>query len=125
MKNIYPIYLPDRTARDLVQRFAHAEYEENTRYHSHSYRYEFSANVLESGDVELRVWYSFDEGYVMGSGNAFTKTVRPYNDADLLAIKRNKMMHLAAAAYEESEEQKRMKAILATAKQMFPNEEFQ
>lgn len=123
MKDIYPIYLPGYVAEALVLKHAREEFEEHKRFGMSSRnKYEYSARVLENGDVALGVRYSFDDGYCMGAGSALTKTVRPYGEAELTAIKRNKMMLMAAVAYEESEEQKRTRAIQARARKMFPEE---
>lgn len=122
MKDIYPIYLPDYVAEALVLKHAREEFDEHRRFASSRSKYEYSARVLENGDVALGVRYSFDDGYCMGAGSALTKTVRPYGEAELTAIKRGKMMLMAVVAYEESEEQKRTRAIQARARKMFPEE---
>ena len=123
MKNsLFPIYLPERTAMNLVSKFAQAELNEHKRNSFTSRNsYEYHGKVLENGDVEVYVRYSFDDGYCMGCGTAFEKTIRPYDEAMLSEVKRQRMMQLAEMAYEAAEEVKRQKAITALAKKMFKN----
>lgn len=122
MKSIFPIYLATSKAEHLVMKHAQDEFLEGSRFHSRSYRYEYSAKVLENGDVELHVHYSFDEGFCMGSGGLLDKTIHPYTVHQLAEIKRAKMLSIAAAKYEAQQMEKRVAAILEMATEMFKGE---
>lgn len=116
---IYPIYLNDSTAEHLTRKHLWKLFDEKSLYASRCAEYRYSAKVLESGDVEVCVTYSSDDGFIMCSGALFTSVIRPFTDDELLNIKQNRMFALAAQEYAIREDEKARNAILAIHKEMF------
>jgi hypothetical protein len=120
--NIFPIYLSDYRAETLVMKHARTEFDEQSRFQSSRTKYTFSASLTENGDVALRVGYSFDDGFCMGSGSLFTKTIRPYDADEVQAFKKEKMLQIATGVYQAEQLSKERAAIMKIAKKMFKGE---
>lgn len=114
---IYPISLSNHAAKRLVMTHARPEWDD--AFHRSSAVNTFYGYVQENGDVKVHVHYSFDDGYVSGGGTLFEKTIHPFNEDELKALKRGEMLRLAAEEYEKRRREKEEKEILKLAVAMF------
>lgn len=119
---IYPINLPDHVAKKLVMSHAMSEFENASHRHYRNSRLGFSARLYADGNVALHVHYSFDDGFCMGSGGLLDKTIRPYNETELQAIKRKRILYIATQIHAQREEEKRRLEIEAIAHEVFKGE---
>lgn len=119
---IYPIHLPESTARSLVSRHFANEFSDIKRFVYGSTEYEFSAEVLETGDVNVRVWHKFDNGFAIGSGTLLAKTFRPYDSDQLELLKQKRMFQLATDEFNRRQTEQEMQQIMTIAKEMFGND---
>lgn len=116
---IYPIYLKESTAKWLISKHFANELNDATRFIYGEVQYEFSGEVLENGDVNLRVWHRFDNGFAMGGGTLLAKTFRPFDDDHLMLLKQKKMIELATEVFDRRRSEEEMKQIMMIAKEMF------
>jgi hypothetical protein len=122
MKNtpeIYPIYLADRWAEQLVKEHASAEFREKTCFHSRFAEYGFSAKVMENGEVELFVTFSSDDGFIRQSGPCFSKRVRIFTDERLQKFKEDRMFQIAEVEFYRRQRDKELKEIAKVQKELF------
>ena len=122
MKNIYPIYLDERIARDLCDQHCRAEFDRETRFHPRICRvlYDFTARLLRTGEVELWVTYDYDNGSCMAAGNVLRQTLQPFTEEQIAQIVGGEKFRLAKAAYDERKRKQEERAIRKLMGKMFP-----
>lgn len=119
---IYPIHLPESTAQSLISQHFANEFNDAKRFAYGRVEYEFSGEVLETGDVNVRVWHRFDNGFAMGGGTLLAKTFRPYDSDQLELLKQKRMFQLATAEFDRRQAEQEMQQIMVIAKEMFGND---
>ena len=122
MKNIYPIYLSERTARELCAKHCQAEFREGTRYHPTFWRvdYDFTAKLLKNGEVEVWVHYDYNDGFCMAAGNVLNKTIKPFDAEQIAHIVDGEKFRQAKIAYDERKRKQEERAIRKLMGKMFP-----
>lgn len=117
--DIYPIYLPDYVAENLVLRHARKEFEDSTRFDGNNAEYDFNAYIEENGDVKIWVRYHTDNGFIKSCGSYCQKTIRPYTQKQLVEYKKRQMFEIAEVEYFKRLREKELKDIEKIQKEIF------
>ena len=116
---LFPIQLSSAFAKKLVNEFAGAEFREATLFHGRFTQYSYSAELEESGDVNLFVGYNSDDGFCLSSGPCLRKTIRPFTEERVNEFKERRMFELAEEEYFRRLREKELKAIARVHKEVF------
>lgn len=122
MKNIYPIYLSERTARELCEQYYRAEFREGTHLHP-SYCHinlDYTARLLKNGEVEVWISYDHNDGFCMAAGNVLNKTIKPFDAEQIAHIVNGEKFRQAKIAYDERKRKQEERAIRKLMGKMFP-----
>lgn len=116
---IYPIRLSEGQVKNLIDTHCAHEFNDACRFIYGHMEYEFHGSVQENGDVEVWVWHRFDNGFAMGGGKMFSKTLRPFDENSLKRLELREMIRLATVEFDKRRSEEEMNQILAIAKEMF------
>ena len=115
---LYPIHLSPYTAKELIERYCGVVQQYPYRYAEYLY----SGKLLETGDVELRVTCSFDDGFCKGSGCCLSETIKaPFTEKDLERIVADAKRRAAEEEYVRREEYRVSKEVEKIQFELFGN----
>ena len=117
--NLYPIRLGQVEAKRLVFEYLSDRYLKEAQFKSTSAVYSYYATLLADGRVEVFVHYSYDDGFVQGSGPLLREYITPYDDKFIKHAEYCKKLQLVAEEDERREEERTEKRRAKIMKEMF------
>jgi hypothetical protein len=117
--DIYPMFLDDWEATSLVREHFFNEFERERVFVSSTAKFTPGAIINEDGNVDLWVRYSFDSGFVSGSGSICRNTFRPFTDEQLEGYKRRGQLRYATDEWNKRQAAAEAIAIQNLAAELF------